>query len=152
MTRLEKINRVIKSHDRLLFAKRDGVRINIYRKCIGWDFVEVDGQEIGYTFDDPFLVMSLTDTWSVNGTPVEWGLDVIRNRLIAIDLWHSGMTANDLIEQNNKVDAATEKDHRNTIESFLYEYRSQFAKATDGINTSLLAKVDKRREKDAHYK
>lgn len=62
-------------------------------------------------------------------------------RLQALDLWANGITADDVIEQHEKWEKSKEKDLRNNIESFLGDFRRQFAKATDGINTSNLKKL-----------
>lgn len=96
----------------------------------------------------PHLIFSLTDTWTPEGTPVDWGVEPVIARLRAIDLWNSGITADQIIEEHQKAKESEAKDFRNNVESFLLDFRRQFAKATDGINTSLLAK--KYRKENSH--
>lgn len=79
---------------------------------------------------------------------MEWGVEPVIARLRAMDLWNSGITADDIIEQHEKADEQELKDFRNNIESFLLDFRRQFAKATDGVNTSLLEK--KYRKENSH--
>lgn len=155
MTRAEKVTREIRKYDRLLYCEKfnrdDGtgqVPLVIYRKLFRYETMEVDGNIIHYKVPSPHYVFALTDTWSVNGTPVEWGILPIMARLRAMDLWKEETEVDRMKEHSEKVDLAKEKDMRNNIESFMYEFRSQFAKATDGINTSSLEKRKDRRFKD----
>jgi hypothetical protein len=87
---------------------------------------------------DPYLVMALTDTWSVSGEPVEWGVDVVLNRLKAIDLSKNPDIFKDMDELDEKVEERKQKDMSNSIESFLYDFRSQFKKTFNDINVSSL--------------
>lgn len=155
MTRADKITREIKRYDPLLyceeFNKCDGsaqAPLVIYRKLHRYEPMEVDGIIIHYQVPSPHYVFALTDTWSINGIPVEWGVLPILARLKAMDLWKKETELDRMKEHSDKVDASKEKDTRNSIESFLYEFRGQFAKATDGVNTSLMDKRRDRRFKD----
>ena len=99
----------------------------------------------------PHYVFSLTEDWSLQGRPVEWGILPIIERLKAIDLWNNGVTAEDVI-QNYEEKAEKGKRHlRNNIEAFMSDFRRGFAKATDSVNTSLLPKTDLRRQGDKKY-
>lgn len=153
MTRLQRINKAIREYDRDLFAKEETGSIAIYRKCKEWRSYNLgDGTFISELIVNPWRVISLTENWSVNSKRVEWGIDVIINRLKACDLWNNGMTFEDFKELDEKYEKSRDTDRRNTIESFLYEFRSGFAKSTNDINTSSLSKFDKRRIQDASYK
>jgi len=132
--RVREVNRVVKNYDRELGAYRDQ-----------------DGK-IHVTRTDPksrSLVFSLTDTWQAQGTPREWGLEVIMARLRAIDLWKDETVLDRLELEQQKREEANRRDLSNTTESFLYDFRRQFAKATDCINTGTLEKRDPRAKKGA---
>jgi hypothetical protein len=152
MTREQIITREVKRHDPSLYCKRMGPILCILRKDWSWEEYEIDGTVVSFLKPQPYHVMALTDTWSVHGKPVEWGVLPILERLKHIDLWNQGVTANDLQAQHEKVKASKLNDFRNTTEAVLSEMRPQFAKATNDINTSLLAKIDKRRIKDGSRK
>lgn len=133
--RVREINRLIKRYDGALFCKRVGREgmIAVYRGELR----------------DPVshqLVFALSDDWSMKGTPREWGLEVILSRLQAIDIWKgSGETVFDRLDKQFRLaDASKERDVRNNIESFLYDFRRQFARATDSINTGSMDKTDSR--------
>lgn len=147
--RTELLTRVLKSYDKMLKAKRDdhGV-VNIYREVNTYDVFDFDGGKLWSTRKFDMHVMSLTDTWNANGQPVEWGAEPILCRIKAMDLWNNPTLLDDLKNAREKSEEGKQRDFRNNVESFLYDFRSQFAKATNGINTSTLEKIDKRRLQD----
>ncbi len=95
----------------------------------------------------PNLLMSLTDTWTASGKPVSWGIEVVLNRIKAHDLWRDDTFVERWIKDQDKIEQGREKDFRNNVESFLYDFRSQFHKATNEINTSNLNKVSNRSQR-----
>ncbi len=127
------IDRAVRRYDAYLFAnlEADGA-IHIYRKA-------------PFSVSLPHHVFTLTDTWTIHGKPVEWGIEPVLARLKAMDLWKEE-TEVDRIETNlKKQDETKERDFKNNVESFLKDFRRQFARSTDGINTGSLAKIDNRR-------
>lgn len=133
MERIRSLNRILKSYDRELYAQCTKLpRIDVYRR-------NRDG------LSAPHFVFALTDNWSVSGRPVEWGLEVVIQRLKAIDLWNNGETFEDLEKQYEAKAERGAKHLRNDIESFLGEFRRQFARATDSINTGTMDKKTSRK-------
>ncbi len=134
--RVKEVNRVVRGYDKYLFAQRErNGAIHIYRRTSN-------------PADPMHIVFCLTNNWVASGRPVEWGLEVIVSRLRAMDLW-ADETELDRIERQNIIrDASKERSRQNNVESFLYDFRKQFARATDGINTSAL-KTDRRALKGA---
>lgn len=131
--RTKEVNRVVKGFDSELFAKREmNGAIHIYR----W-------KPFSSTHYD--LVFALTDNWTVKGTPREWGLEVILARLRALDLWQEETALDRMHQGYADQEKADNRTLRNNVESFLKDFRRQFARATDGINTSTMEKVDRRR-------
>ena len=146
-SRARQITAALKSYDYELYAKEDynGV-IRIYRKCkemrSEWISYQVP---LGVIVRNDHLVMSLTDTWGSRGQKVDWGILPIMARIKALDLWNSRNLSNEFFEQEEKDEISRERHMRNTTESFLYEFKDQFKKATNDINTSSLNKFDKRK-------
>lgn len=68
-----------------------------------------------------------------------------------MDLW-----SNDIVgileEQDLKDEESAARERDNMNESFLYEFRDQFKKTFDGINTSSLAKTDLRKKNEKRIK
>lgn len=142
MSRVRSLTKSLQAHDSQLFCEKDystGI-ISVYRKrtryfTCGW----TEGS-LTYSHPDKFHIFSLTHNWKPDGTPVEWGTLPVLARIKAMDLWNRDI-ASDLIHSYEKRKASDKRNQSNNIESFLYDFRSQFAKATDGINTSNLSKT-----------
>lgn len=149
--RARKITKELQKYDRLLYAKDDGKAIRIFR--VGKEFREEKFNNTSFLnlVRNDHLVMSLTDTWGVRGHRVDWGIEPIMARIKALDLWNSDNLSEEFFKNEEIEEKSKERQMRNNIESFLYEFKSQFAKATDGINTSTLDKLDKRRLGDKKW-
>lgn len=100
----------------------------------------------------PHFIFSLTDTWTASGKPVDWGVEPVIARLRALDLWNSGIGVEHFIEQSEKEKEEELRNFRNNTESFLLDFRRQFAKATDGINTSTLEKLYRKENSHGYRK
>lgn len=144
--RARRITSAIKPIDAKLYAHHDGKCIRIFRESYEYRR-EALNSYIGFwnVVRNDHLVMSLTDNWGVNGKPVDWGILPICARLKALDLWNNDNLINKIFIDEEKDKISREKNFRNNVESFLGDFRSQFAKATNDINTSSLSKIDKRR-------
>jgi len=150
--RARRVTDAVRKYDDKLFAKDEYVDgheiISVFRKCREWRKEPfLHGEEIIVCVDVPYRVMSLTDTWGIKGKPVDWGDLPIRAKLQAMDLWQSGITVEDLKQDYDKADASKSRAQRNDIESFLYEYRSAFAKSTNDVNTGSMDKKNDKRFK-----
>lgn len=89
----------------------------------------------------PHLVFSLTDTWTAEGAPVPYGTEVVLNRVKAHDLWRDDQFVERWIAEKEQEEKSEERALKNSIESFLYDFRRPFMKATSDINTANLNKV-----------
>jgi len=67
-------------------------------------------------------------------------------------LWNSGVGIEEVIEHNEQVDESKDRARLNNIEAFLKDWRRQFAKTTDSINTGTLKKLDRRKEIENGYR
>lgn len=146
MGRAETITRAIKRHDRELYCEknREG-KLCVYRKGSRVEPYDVNGHLINFVRPAPYFVFALTENWKTNGVPVEWGIVPILERLKAIDLWNRDL-AEECIRSTEKTTQAIERDRKNSTESFLKEFRTQFARATNGVNTANLDKIDRRKD------
>ncbi len=148
MGRIERITKELQKHDSFLYADwfRDEC-IGIYRRSKIYSEPQLlsEGSWIRMARPNPHFVFALTNNWTTTGYRVEWGLEPIMARIKAMDLWNRDL-ASELVESYRKDEESTERDGRNNMESFLYEFRDQFAKTFKDVNTSNLKKTDKRRE------
>lgn len=151
--RVSRITRELRNFDRRLFAHRraDGM-IQIIRQA---DRLEASN----YLQDDPELtplhpqfIIALTDNWNTTGKPVEWGIEPIMNQLKSMDSWRNTRILDQLREKREREARDKERTQRNELRAQALDMRRDFARATNGINTSTLAKVDNRRKADGYRK
>lgn len=130
------LTRHLKRYDRDLFAAR-----NLKGTMCVWakqKRVEKVIDNLSAVKEGRYLVMSLTDTWGVSGKPIPWGIEVVLNRLKALDLSRNENIFKDIEREDEKVEESEKRDFSNTVESFLYDYRSEFKKSFNDVNTSNL--------------
>ncbi len=150
--RADRITRELRQYDPCLFARKEQGMVKIFRRTNRLEFYDVDGVSIGFLKEDPHLVCALTHNWSVNGVPVDWGLEPICKKIRESDLWNRDTLADELISSYEKAAESKDRQQRNDNEAFLSDFRPQFARAFNDVNTSGLAKTDLRRKYDGRYK
>lgn len=144
MGRAERVTSVISEHDPKLYCEgRDG-KLCIFRRSQRIESYDYDGMTINFVRPAPFFIIALTDDWRMSGTPVDWGLVPIMNRLREIDLWNRDM-ASEIIRKEEEVSRINEKDFKNNGEAFLKDYRREFARTFNDVRTSNMSKKDKRK-------
>ncbi len=152
MTRARRITEELFQYDPMLFARKEDGMIKIFRRSKRIEWSEVDGNSVGFVKEDPHFVCALTHNWSVTGKPVDWGLEPISKKIKENDLWKRDRLADELIASYEKQAESRDRHTKNETEAFLSEFRPQFARAFNDVNTSTLAKTDKRRIYDGHHK
>lgn len=146
--RERQITRAIQGYDPKLYAvKGYEDRIDIFRKTFRLEKYDMDGWTLIVPKDEPYRVISLTDTWNAWGKAVDWGIEPILAKLQACDLWKRDI-AKDVNETNKKLEESKERSTRNNLESFLIDNRRKLAKSWNDINTSSLDKRVDRRYRD----
>jgi hypothetical protein len=151
--RAERITEAIKSHDGLLYCdeNKEG-KLCVYRKSTRFETYRLDDDSIlRFARPTPHFIFALTHDWKAAGNPADWGIEPILARLKAIDLWNRDL-AEEIIQQEERNIEASARDRKNNTESFLLEFRKQFAKTFDGVNTANMTKKDSRRLGDKTVK
>ena len=129
MGRFEDLNKAVRNHDECLFFQiTHGDRMDLYRRSKHGDH-------------PPHYIFSLTEDWTTKTRPVPWCEINILNRLRAHDLWRDDNFVANYIKETLKDEESKDRARRNNTEAFLRDFRRQFAKATDSINTSTLSKT-----------
>ena len=130
---MQTLNRSLKRYDSSLYVQETKLgRYDIYRKS-------------EFSCNPPNFLFALTDNWTAQGNPAQYGIEVILCRLKAHDMWRDDTFIEKWLAENEKVIEGKDRDRRNNTEAFLYDFRSQFQKATNDINTSGM-KVPRRKE------
>lgn len=129
MSRVSELTKALKKHDSCLYAQeaKEG-RIDIYRAPT------LPGMS------PPHFICSLTDTWGPKGRPIEWGNEVVLQRLKAHDLWRDDTFVENYLKERDKETEGKNRDIRNNLEGFLEDMHWKFKRATSDINTSLMDK------------
>ena len=136
-----RITRELQKHDRELYCSRnaDGTMC-VYRKSKRYESFDLgDNEYLLYSRHSPHFIFALTDNWKTTGRPADWGLEVISARIKAMDLWHRNIV-DEWIKDDEKERETSEKDARNNMESFLYDFRSEFKKT---FSDTRVANMDK---------
>jgi hypothetical protein len=141
------VTQVIKTHDSKLFCKRIEGKLCVFRQTSKWEHYLIDDQNYLFARSNPYFVFALTDNWRFDGNPVDHGLVPIVERLKAIDLWARDI-AGECEASLLKEEETNLRKRRSDNEAFLKDYRREFAKTFNDINTSSLAKKDKRKRGD----
>lgn len=149
--------RELKRYDRDLYAGRtkDGA-LCVFRKVKRYDLVcDEDTFKLYYLKEDKQLVLALTDNWALTGSPRQWGIDSVLNRIREMDLQANADFFDKLDQQNEKVDESNNRHFRNEAEAFFADNRKEFADAIDekvGCIHSLSKDERRKRLKDRSIK
>lgn len=141
MRRADRITSALKKHDSELYCVEhmEG-KLCVMRKSHRWETYSLDEDStLQYLRASPFFIFALTDNWKLTGNPVDRGIEPIMARIKAIDLWNRDL-ASEIIDQTEKEYAEKDRDRNNKVESFLYDFRSQFKKTFSDVNVSNLKK------------
>lgn len=139
MGRAETLTKHLKRHDCELFAS-----------CGPTGVVFVCRNNRGKPHE-PHFIFALTDNWSMKGEPRDWGIEPVLNRIKAMDLWRDDSFVENFIKEHDKKTESDDRARRSDMESFLIEFRRQFARATNDINTATMQKIDSRRTGDLKH-
>ena len=143
------IDRIVKTHDRELYAERaQSGAIIIYKIGKRLDSViEYSGAAIAWFKESPEYVFALTNNWTASGEPREWGSEVVLKRLREHDLHANEKLFADIERQEALKEKTKERDFSNNTEAWLSDNHGKFKKAFADINTANFDKSDRRRRR-----
>ncbi len=143
----QRLTNLVRTYDRELFCERNKAgTLCIYRNGYTGEKYDVDGETIVWSRPTPFFIFALTHNWQYQGRPVEWGRDVIINRLKAMDLWKDRTLVDELAEGYHKDEESFDRELDNTIEAFVKDFRRPFQKAFEGVRTCNMEKISSRQK------
>jgi len=151
----KRLTKALKRYDPQLYARRvdtlkrdksgefmSQTQMHVFRKSARYEVMSFEDGHILYSRPQGQFVFALTDNWVSKGDPRPWGIEPVMARLKALDLWNRGVDIFDEIEKEDEKDEESSKrDLKNNTESFLYDFASEFRKATGQINTSNLKNI-----------
>jgi hypothetical protein len=137
----------VRKYDRELFAERNGSgAICIMRRNFRQYPALVGRDHVIYSFTArPDFVLALTDNWTITGTPVDWGADIVCQKLRGFDIWSDPDLLDKIDQENDKVDASINRDRMNKHEDYLKDHAKQIQKAWSDVRYANLDMSDKKR-------
>lgn len=153
--RLKKMTKELKAFDSKLYAKQgDRGKVLVMREFIHMKATRIDDKS--YVFHptrEDFLILALTDDWSMQGQPVPWSASNVIKRLQEIDSWNRDVLS-EVRDHNEKVQASKERDFSNNAEAFFSDNYRQFQRQFSDINTANIdmKAADKRYQYDKRTK
>lgn len=99
--------------DRLTARRESTGAIHVYEKTVGWEPFYFNDQKFLIVRPNYELVFPLTHNWRVDGKPIEYGLEVVLDRLKQHDIHVRDKFLEEIRQQNEKIDEARKKDRRN---------------------------------------
>ncbi len=140
MGRAEAVTSFIKRYDSKLYCEKNGEgKLCVFRTGQSIESYDVDGTSFHFVRPTPYLVIALTEDWTLNGEPRDWGTLPILAKLKRIDLWGRDLVK-DSVESIEREKESNDRAVTNHIESYLSDNRREFARLTNDINTSTLNK------------
>lgn len=140
MVRDQQVRRLsseVSKYDRRLFATRgvDGM-IRVLRKGDRLEASDFNQSEPDLVDLHPQLILSLTHNWHYSGTPVEWGVEPVLEKLRAMDSWVDPAMFSRMHKARDSEKEREDRSRRNEFRSIALDLRKDFARATNDINTS----------------
>lgn len=132
-----KINKLVKEYSPDLYCTKDGNgTVHIMRKTNQYDTFEYKGVTYGYSKTYAHQVTSLTHDWSMDGRPVEWGLDLIWNKLSFMDAWRDDTFFDRMVKDREKAEEIKERSQKNEYLAQAADLRSAFRKTFEDYNVT----------------
>lgn len=136
--RVKQFNQSVKVYDRKLFVVRvSNGMIQIHREGERLEDSDLP-EEIESRRPFPQLILCLTDDWTLQGQPVEWGLEPVLKKLRSMDSWTQERIFKDLYEERERNQKTKQQSRKNEYRAIAMDMRKDFARATNDINTSTL--------------
>lgn len=146
---VERVTTEVKKYDRDLFAERSpNGAVQIYRKSVRWEAFSLGSDRLIVSVPCNQLVVPLTDTFNFKGKPVEWGLEPISWKIRQMDAHRDDSYYEKMVENRERIAKDEKRIKENEMRAIAADMRSDFAKATNNINTASLSKVDPRSKQD----
>lgn len=144
----------LRAHDSELYCRRhpgSGVYC-VYRKAVRWEDYLWEGGILRFSRPSKNLCFALTDTWQITGKPIDWGIEPVLERAKETHFSRNEERIEELIRSYQRAEESRARQLSNEAECFLTDFRRQFARTFNDINTSTLEKVDRRRQFNGHHK
>lgn len=136
--RLSRITQEVRRYDRRLFGFRaSNGMIQILREAEKLDASDAP-DEVVVSNPHPQFILALTHDWTLQGKPVEWGLEPIMTKLRSMDSWLEDKILDKMRKRREQEAEDSKRVEKNNIRAMAADVRKDFAKATNEINVASL--------------
>ena len=126
MTRAERLTQAVRTYDQALYVIQTNTgAYQVWRKEYpkDWD---------GLTFsarNEVQFILALTDDWTLNGNPVEWGIEPLLNKLKAMDAWRDDSYYAHIVKGRERDEENKRRRFKNNARAKALDIRREVAKA-----------------------
>lgn len=144
--KVSRLTQELRKYDSKLYAHRaSNGMVQVFRKGERVGDCDFD-IESGPSGRPSYLLFALTENWTLQSVPKDWGIEPVMLHLREMDGWGSALTLEDIRKQREANELNRKRATRNENRARAMDVRRDFAKAVNDINTSTLEKVDPRRK------
>lgn len=128
MTRAERLTQAVRSYDSALYVIQASTgAYQVWRKEFPKDW---DGLTFSARSEKQFI-LALTNDWTLNGTPVEWGIDPLLNKLKEMDAWRDDSYYGQMVKERDINEANKHRRFKNNVRAMALDVRKEVAKASN---------------------
>lgn len=132
--RTRRLNEILKGYDDRLCVRMgaSGIR-RVYRERPVANSFVYGGKSYVFVKTAYDWVISLTDDWSDEGRPVDWGIEPLWRKFLQMDSWRDDTGYERFVERRRRYEQDQERFRRNEFRARAADARKDFAKATNDI-------------------
>lgn len=131
-----RINQELTKYDKRLYAVRSHTGlVQVFREGERADSTDIDLSSVDSFIlrPHPQLILSLTDTWTANGRPVEWGIEPICKKIREMDSWRDDSHYERMLDLRERDKKDKDRSNLNEFRAVAADMRRDFARATNDI-------------------
>lgn len=126
MTRAERLTQVVKTYDKSLYVIRTNRGDHqVWRRELPKD---VPGLSLSAR-DEKQFILALTDNWLLQGTPVDWGIEPLLNKLSEMDNWRDDSSYDEMVKARTRIEELRNRRFKNDARAKALDIRRDIAKA-----------------------
>lgn len=142
--RVERLTQELKGHDKMLFATKTNTgMVQVWRRADRWAAADLLHEESGHSQPMQFI-LALTDSWKLDGNPVDRGIEPVLYKIRQMDSWNKGSQLDAMRRRRDAEKEDQDRQKRNETRAIAADLRSEFARSVNDINTAGLDMTDPR--------
>lgn len=129
MDRASRLTEVVRHYDRSLYVVKSGEMLQLWRREYPVDKLGIPTS----SRPEEHFILALTSDWTLKGTPVDWGIEPLMNRIKDMDAWRDDTYYEKMMDDREQEDKLKKRRFKNNMRALAYDSRRDIAKASDDI-------------------